>query len=235
MTVGDVLGEALDLYRRFFGRFVLTAAAVFVFVDLLAAIAADARAGANAGVALFWGVIALVVAVIGSFWVQGALVAAVRDVRDGKADSSVGDLYDAVRPRLPALIAAGILAGIGIAIGLLLLIVPGLLLLTRWVLIVPVIVLEGRVAGESFGRSTELVRGHGWKVLGVIVVTLLASTIARAVFVAVFTPLPLFVQNWIGGLVADALTAPFVALAWTVTYYRLRGADEAGEPGPVPA
>jgi len=33
-----VLGEALDLYQRFFVRFFLTAAAVFVFVDLLAAI-----------------------------------------------------------------------------------------------------------------------------------------------------------------------------------------------------
>ena len=44
----------------------------------------------------------------------------------------------------------------------------GLVLLTWWILIIPVIVLEGTRAGEAFSRSRELVRGHGWSVFGVI-------------------------------------------------------------------
>ena len=220
MTVGGVLSEAMELYQRFFVRFFLTAAAVFVLIDLLAAIANDAANGGTVG-EIFWGLVAFLVSIIGIFWVQGALVSAVQDVRDGRIDSSIGDLYDRVRPKLPALISAGVLAGLGIALGLVLLIVPGLFLLTRWILISPVIVLEGKRAGESFGRSTELVRGHGWTVFGVIVITLIIALVSHGIFIAIFSFLPDFLTTWIGGVIADSLVTPFLALAWTVTYYRL--------------
>ncbi len=104
---------------------------------------------------------------------------AVRDVRDGKQDLTIGEMFQRVQPRLPALIVAGILAGLGIALGLVLLIVPGLFLLTIWSLIVPTIVLEGKSAGESFGRSRELVKGNGWSVFGVIVITIGAVIVAE--------------------------------------------------------
>src|SRR5207237_1179714 len=97
----------------------------------------------------------------------------VRDVRDGRADRSVGETYRAVQPRLPGVIAAGVVAAIAIGIGFLLLIVPGLFLLTIWSMLVPVIVLEGLSAGDSFTRSREIVRGNGWSVFGLIVVTFL--------------------------------------------------------------
>lgn len=220
MTIGDVLREAFDLYRRFFGRFVLTAAAVFVFVDLLSAIAVDARDETRA-VAVAWGLVSVVVGFVAAFWVQGTLVATVQDVRAGKAHTTIGDVYDRVRPRLPALISAGIFGGLGIAIGLVLLVVPGLILLTRWALLAPVIVLEGRSAGESFRRSSELVRGNGWTVFGVILATLVVALGAHGVLVAAFSFLPDFAANWAGGTIADSLVAPFVALSWTVMYFRL--------------
>lgn len=220
MTIGDVLREALDLYRRFFGRFVLTAAAVFVFVDLLSAIAIDAR-DESKGLAVAWGIVSVLVGLVGAFWVQGTLVATVQDVRSGKAGTTIGDVYDRVRPRLPALISAGLLGGLGIALGLVLLVVPGLVLLTRWALLAPVIVLEGRSAGDAFRRSTELVRGNGWTVFGVILVTLLVALVAHSVLVMSFSFLPDFAANWAGGTIADSLVAPFVALSWTVMYFRL--------------
>lgn len=232
MSVGSVLNEAFELYKRFFTRFFLTAAAVFVLVDLLGAIASDARSAGGIG-EVFWSLVFLVIAFVGSFWVQGALVAAVADVRDGKVESTVGDLYDRVRPHLAALIVSGVLAGIGIGVGLLLLVVPGLVLMTRWILIVPVIVLEGRSAGESFGRSRELVRGNGWTVFGVILVTLLIAVIMNGVVTALLAFLPEFLQAWVGGTIASSLAAPFVALSWTVMYFRLSGVRELAQP-PVP-
>ena len=220
MTIGDVLREALDLYRGFFGRFVLTAAAVFVFVDLLSAIAIDAR-DESKGFAVAWGLVSVVVGFVGAFWVQGTLVATVQDVRSGKAKTTIGDVYDRVRPRLPALIGAGIFGGLAIALGLVLLVVPGLVLLTRWALVAPVIVIEGRSAGPSFLRSTELVRGNGWTVFGVIVATLLIAVVAHSILVTAFSFLPDFAANWAGGTIADSLVTPFVALSWTVMYFRL--------------
>ena len=151
--------------------------------------------------------------IVGYFWVQGALVEVVRDVRDGRADRTIGEIYQAVSPRLPALIVAGILAGLGIAVGLILLIVPGLFLLTIWSMLVVVIVIEGKSAGEAFGRSREVVRGHGWEVFGLIIVTFVIVAVASGVIRLLFAPLPDFLDTWLGSLVAHSLTIPFAAAA----------------------
>lgn len=233
MTVGGVLSEALELYRRFFARFFLTAAAVFVVLNLLSAIAADARVDADDAVAAFWSLIGLLAALVGSLWVQGALTATVADVRDGRADEGIEAVYRRVRPTLVPLLVAGLLAGIGIALGLLALIVPGLFLLTRWVLVTPVVVLERLGATDALRRSWQLVRGNGWTVFGVILVTLVLALIAQLVFVSLFAFLPDFLQNWIGGLVANSLVTPFVALAWTLMYFHLRGQTVTDAPAPA--
>lgn len=226
MDISTVLGEAWSLYTRHIGRFFLTAFVVYAVLDLVSALA-DAAAGDSVAAGILWGLIAAIVSVVGFFWVQGALVETVRDVRDGRADRSVGETYRAVQPRLAALIVAGILAGIGIAIGLLLLIVPGLFLLTIWSMLVPVIVLEGRSAGASFDRSREIVRGNGWSVFGLIVVVFLLVAIASGVIGLLFAPLPDFLDSWLGSLVAHSLTIPFAAAALTTAYFKLTSAEPA--------
>jgi hypothetical protein len=220
VTIGGTLSEAWNLYKRFLGRFFLTALIVYAILDLFSGIAASA-AGDGWVSELVWGLIAAAVGVIGYFWVQAALVETVNDVRDGRADRSIGDTYRAVQPALPAAIIGGILAGIGITIGFILLIIPGLFLLTIWSMLIPVIVLERRSAGEAFSRSREVVRGHGWSVLGLVVVTFLLVAIASAVIRALFTPLPDFLEAWLGGLVAHSLTIPFAAAALTTAYFAL--------------
>ena len=222
MTVGGILSQAFALYQRFFTRFFLTAAAVFLVLSLLAAIAADARAEADDAVAGFWSLIGLLASLVGSLWVQGALTATVADVRDGRADEGIEATYRRVRPALVPLLVAGLLAGVGIALGLLLLIVPGLFLLTRWVLVTPVVVLEQRRATDALRRSWDLVKGSGWTVFGVIVVTVLLALLGQLLFISVFAFLPAFFQNWVGGVVANSLITPFLALAWTLMYFHLR-------------
>jgi hypothetical protein len=230
VTVGGVLGEAWQLYTRFFSRFFVVAAIVFGLVNLINAILGSVI-GSSAGVAFLVAIISMVVSLVGTFWLQGTLVYAVDDVRDGRIDSSIGELFERVRPYLGTLIVAGLLAGIGIAVGLVLIIVPGLVLLTWWCLIVPVIVLEGKQVGEAFTRSRELVRGHGWTVFGIVVISAIASAIASGIIQAIFSFLGLFLRYWIGGTIASAIVGPFIAVALTITYFELRRSDD---PAPAP-
>ena len=224
MSVEKVLRQAWELYTKFFLRFVATAAVVFSVLELFSALS-ETSAHAHRWVAAgLWGAIGFLLWIIGTFWVQGALVEAVRDACDGRVDLSIGELFARVRPLLPALIAAGIAAALGVAFGMLLLVVPGLVLLTRWILIVPVIVLEKRPAGEAFNRSWELVKGSSWSVFGLILLTVLALAVGSSLvnlLLFPFSALPRFLATWIVGTITSSLIAPLVALTWTLTYLEL--------------
>lgn len=227
-----VLREAWTHYKEHASHLLPIAFIVYVVVALLSAILTST-------VGLLGGLIAGIISIIGLFWVQGALVKAVEDIRDGRADLSLGETFDAVKPRLASITGAGLLAGLGIGLGLILLIVPGLILATLWVLIIPVIVLEGRSAMESFGRSTELVRGHGFQVFGVIVLTILILIGVGIVLGLLLAFFPTGVRSFLADVISGTLTAPFIVLVWTLLYYRLQGArgttEGAGGPGsPLP-
>jgi hypothetical protein len=84
--------------------------------------------------------------------------------------TGIGELMNAVTPVLGSLLVISILFAIGVGIGFVLIIIPGLILLTIWSVVVPVEVPEHRGILGSFGRSRELVRGNGWNVFGVIVI-----------------------------------------------------------------
>lgn len=221
-----VLGEAWGMFKAHWRHLVMIALVVYVVVALvnLVLVALLTWVGAILGA---------IISLIALFWVQGALVRAVDDIRDGRADMTLGETFDRVRPQLPAIIVGGLLAGLGIALGLVLLIVPGLILLTWWILLIPVIVLEGRSAGEAFSRSRELVRGYGWSVFGVIVLTILLVIAFNIVLGILLLPISDWLQSFISNVVSGTVVTPFVALTWTILYYRLRAAKEA--PADVPA
>lgn len=181
-----------------------------------------------------------IVGIIAAFLLQAALVKAVEDVRDGRADLSFSETLQAARPAVGKVAIASIVAGIAIAIGLVLLIVPGLFLLTIWCLIVPVIVLEGVGAFASFDRSRQLVRGHGWQVFGTLVLVFLLLIVASIVLGLILSPLPQAASDFIGSIVSGTLVSPFLALVLTLGYFRLRGVETTPDgygygPGPGPA
>lgn len=224
MSIERVLRQAWELYRKFFLRFVLTAAVIFVVLEFFAAVSESSAHAHHWTAAVLWGLITFFLWIVGTFWLQGALVEAVSDLRDGRADLSIEELYRRTRPLLPSLIAAGVVAALGVACGLVFLIVPGLILFTRWIFIVPVIVLEKKSAGESFGRSWGLVKGSSWPVFALILLTVIvlgvgSSLISLALFP--FSVLPHFLAAWIVGTIASSLTAPFAALVWTLSYFEL--------------
>jgi hypothetical protein len=216
--LSGVFGESWELYKAHWRHFAVIALLIYAVIALLTILL----------VALLgWlGVLlAALVGIAGAFWLQGTLIEAVRDVRDGRADLSVSETFERVLPVLNRVVLAGILLGLAIGIGFLLLIVPGLVVLTLWIFVIPAIVLENRGVGESFGRSRELVRGNGWNVFGVIVLTfvlLLGVSIAIRLILA---PLDDWLASLVQQVVANTLVAPFAIIVWTLSYYRLRALE----------
>ena len=145
-TVG-VLREAWGMYKAHWRHLLPIAFVVYALVAVIS--------GLLAAILIDWvaALVAALISLVGGFWLQGALVQAVADVRDGRADLTTADTFGKVIPKIGPIAVASIGAGIAIAVGLVLLVVPGLILLTWWILIVPAIVLENRGAGEAFGRS----------------------------------------------------------------------------------
>ena len=147
-------------------------------------------------------------------------------------DLSFGETVSAAMPYIGGVAVASILAGIGIEIGLLLFIVPGLWLLTIWAVIVPAIVIGQSGALASFGRSRTLVRGNGWHVFGTLVLVFLILIVGEIVFGLILAALPALLRGGISCVVAGTLVAPFLALVVTLIYYRL--SEARGGPGPQP-
>jgi hypothetical protein len=230
--LSGVLGEAWGYYRRFAAHFLLIAFVIYVGAAIVAALL-----GLAGGIGLFLG---WIINLIAAFLVQAALVKAVQDVRDGRVDLNLGETVSAVLPYLLPVAAASILAGIGISIGFILIIVPGLVLLTFWSLIVPSIVIGGEGVFGSFGKSWRTVRGYAWHVFGTYVLVFLILIVFNIVLGLVLGALPQAASNFISNVISGTLVAPFLALVVTLIYYRLTAVHEArnlggGDPGWPPA
>jgi hypothetical protein len=225
--LAGVLTEAWQMYRAHAWHLLAIAFVIYVAAAVIAGLLALAGvAGALLG---------SIVEFFAAFLLQAALVKSVQDVRDGRVDLSIGQTVSAATPYLWQVAAASILAGIAIAIGLFLIIVPGLWLITIWAVIVPVIVIERSGALASFGRSRQLVRGHGWHVFGTLVLVFVIMIVADIVLGLVFLALPLVWRSGLSTIISGTLIAPFVALVVTLIYYRLTGTDAGTADGTVGA
>jgi hypothetical protein len=224
LSPGDVIGRAFQIYRDQIG--VLLPAALLVFaVDAVVTYIFDEGA-----LTLIAAVVSLVLATL----YAGMVVQLVRDVQDGRRDNSMGELFSSVSPVLLPLLAVSIIAGIGIGIGFVLLIVPGLILLTFWSVVAPVTVLERPGVFSAFGRSWRLVRGYAWPVFGTIVLVVLiviAAAIVAGVIGLALGDVGRAILSWL----FDALTQPLAALTASVLYFTLlqiRGEGQAAPTGP---
>ncbi len=226
LDVGGTLSQAFSIYGSQAGVLLPVAFGLFLIVAVINAILAGS---------LILVPLALAVSVVAGTLYQGMVVGLVSDVQDGRRDSSVEDLVRSTGPVILSLIGAGILAGIGIGIGFLVLIVPGLILLTIWSVIAPVIVVERSGAIDAFGRSRQLVRGNGWQVFGVIVVVFIIVAVVQGILGAIGSG----ISGSLGVLIlfnviSSTITAPVVALVAAVIYFGLREIEQGTQTATPP-
>jgi hypothetical protein len=214
--LSGVIGEAWQMYRAHAARLLLIAFVVYLVAAIL-----DGLVSAVGGLVVsFFG---LLISLLAAFLVQAALVKAVQDMRDGRADLSLREVFSAAAPSILPVAVASILGGIAITIGFAVFIIPGLILITIWAVIVPVIVIERTGALGSFGRSWNLVRGHAWHVFGTLVIVFVIMFVVNIILSFLLSALTLETRNGVATVLSGTLVAPFLAIVVTQVYYRLAG------------
>lgn len=224
INIGRVIDRTFGIYRDQFSVLIPVSAIVFVVAGVLSDVLTAAAPG------LF--VLAFLIDLVANALFTGMVVGLVADIQDGRRDASVGQLLRSVSPVIGSLILTGLVAAIGEGIGFVLLVVPGLILVTIWAVFAPVVVLERPGGLGALGRSRELVRGNGWQVFAVVFfMFVLVAVLGGGLTVAaglIGSGVGLVVR-----LTVSVLLSPLASLAAAVLYFELGGASPAAAETPA--
>jgi hypothetical protein len=236
-TVGDVLSTAFDIYRRNAAKLLTIVAVVVIPLSLISFLivqvalapgttetviggrVVEVPEGRSFGVFLLAALVAAAIAVIINAILQAALIR-------GAARATLGepvDVTDSYRwglRRFGSVLLVAFLVAIVTGIGFLLLIIPGIIFLAMFSVSIPAVVVEGKRGTAAMGRSWNLVKGHFWHVLGVVVAAFIIVAVVGYILGLIGRNND--VVRAIVQIIGQIITAPFSALVTVVLYLDLR-------------
>jgi hypothetical protein len=136
----------------------------------------------------------------------------------------LSDSYNYAGGRILPILWVSILCGLAVALGFILLVIPGIFVLVKLSVTVPSLVVENRRGTDALGRSWDLVKGHWWHIFGALILAWIISAVATAILSAPFSSWPL---RAIGSAVAQVVTLPFTTTVGVLLYLDLRARKEA--------
>jgi uncharacterized membrane protein len=220
--VGHVISRSFALlFRHFLMFFLITLVAFSPLLLLRQGSEAAATDPAQALITLGIGFVLLMV--LSMFSSAIILHGTFQDMRN-RPINLLESLKVAFRRLLP-LLALGLIESVLLILGLILLIVPGLILYTMWLVAVAACVVERTGPWRSLRRSQQLTKGHRWKIFGLFLLLLVLSLV---------NPLLQLVLNAtagataaaIGNAIWTAIGSAFSSVVIAVAYYDLRVAKE---------
>jgi multisubunit Na+/H+ antiporter MnhC subunit len=123
------------------------------------------------------------------------------------------------------LFGAVVLAALGIALGFLALVVPGVYLAVRWYFVPQTVVIENARGPAALTRSGQTVQGFWWRTFGLVLLANVAVAIPGFLLLSPFSAIAASTDRavWalVGTILATSVTTPFVALYSTLLYYDL--------------
>ena len=230
--IGRVLSTAVAVFFRNIGPFTVITAIIgipYILISLWSVSSVgDLQAAAQTGSLPpgFFGMIAvgMVILLLTNTLSQSAInYGTFQDLAGQKA--AFADCLGRGLAMLPRVIGAALLASLGIAIGGLLFIVPGIILALMWWVFVPAIVVEGVGIMESFSRSRALTSGHRWGIFGLLIVVAVAQWLVAMVVGVVGAILGTIAAEILNLVVMLGFTA-FTGVLCAVGYYYLRAEKE---------
>ena len=177
-----------------------------------------------AGIALWQVLYALSQAIV--------LYGAFEDIR-GRPVDLVASFGQGSRRFLPVIGVGLLMAFLG-GLAALLLIVPGLILLTMWYVATPVCVVERIGPWKSLRRSAALTKGNRWKLFGMMVLVAIISLVGQSL-VSGLTAMTGVTIGLVANLLWSALIGAFSAILGVVTYHDLRVAKEGVDTDQIAA
>jgi hypothetical protein len=217
-TPGEIWSEAFRIYRENAANLLLIVA--FVVVPLTFVSAVIVQAGTTIVGLLVGAAIGIIIwAVLQAAILRGAAQATIGDPVDIEASYRWG------LARFGSVLLVALLVGIVVAVGFLLLIIPGFIFLVFLSVSEPALIVENRRGTEAMSRSWNLVRGQFWHALVVILVAAIITGVIGGILSAIGGD-NWFVA-WIFTAIAQIITAPFTALVTVLLYLDLRARSEA--------
>jgi hypothetical protein len=133
--------------------------------------------------------------------------------------------------KLPSLLAASILLGIIIALGLIALVVPGIILSLMYSLTISAIMIENVGAIKGMSRSRELVSQRWLKTFAVILI--IGIILGIVSYIATLIASPLKPYNWVLSDTITSFIAPILPITLTVHYYSMLAREYPEMPTPT--
>ena len=180
--------------------------------------------------------------IILSLWAAAALYIQQQGVAVGQ-DPGAGAALTRSLPRVLPLFLMSLLLFLAVAVGMVLLIIPGLILVVSLILGANLVVLEGKGPIESLKGSHTLVWGNWWRATAILTVGFIVVMVAYVVAVALIGILiPIFgvddvdaafVAASLGGLLVGVLmtfvVTPFYVALVLALYWDLKLRKEGGD------
>ena len=159
-------------------------------------------------------------ALVQSTMIQGAF----QDIRGQSFD--LGTSIRRGLGRFLPVLGTSICFSIALFIGFILLIVPGFIVLTMFLVAIPVCVVEALGPLQSIGRSGALTKGHRWKIFAIYIVPLLVIGIGSFILQAIGAAIAGITGAAVASFLFVAVTTPYQALVAIVAYHDLRAVKE---------
>jgi len=173
------------------------------------------------------GLIAFMVALLLRAIVQGCLVRATIADSQGRR-AGLGECLGVAAARALPLVGVSILFVIGMGLGMLLLVVPGIMFAIAFAVVAPVVVEERVGVIEAFSRAGQLTRGARWKIFGLALLILILIWLIEAVVGVIAILLfqrgydPFSLSLILFNVVIGTIVATFSSTVQTALYVELR-------------
>lgn len=158
------------------------------------------------------GAVTLVVNLLGEAFYAGAVAAAVLEWRAGGGLPALRALARALPYR--RLIGADLVLAAGTVLGLLLLVAPGIAFITYFMITPALIKIERLSVRDAMRRSFHLVRGNFWRVLAIVVVSIVGT---ETLGTLLELPLDGFHLELVTNLAVEVVVEPFEGLFTVLT------------------